>query len=124
MPETLLVLCHPLWDLAGVGHDEHMRQLRRFLVAHRRQLHAIELNGYRSRKENGGAQALALTASLPLDLRRRSPRLCAQRDSQRHTGAHVCRVCLRSAGGASEVVIMPEYRQNLTTRKLAAASDI
>ena len=30
---TLLVFCHPLWDLAGVGRDEHTRQVRRFLGA-------------------------------------------------------------------------------------------
>ncbi len=124
MPETLIVLCHPLRDRAGIGHDGHMRQLRRFLVAHRRQLHAIELNGYRSRKENGGAQALALTTSLPL-VSGGDRHGCAPNAILNVTRARTfAEFASEVRGGASEVVIMPEYQQNLTTRKLAAASDI
>ena len=118
------MFCHPLWDLAGVGHDEHVRQLRRFLAAHRRQLHAIELNGYRSRKENAGAQALALSARLPLisggDRHGCAPNAILNITRARSFSEFAAEV----RTGASEVVIMPEYLQNLTTRKLTAASDI
>lgn len=124
IPETLIVLCHPLRDQAGLGHDGHIRQLRRFLVAHRRQLHAIELNGYRSRKENGGAQALALTARLPL-ISGGDRHGCAPNAILNVTRAHTfAEFASEVRAGASEVVMMPEYQHNLTTRKLAAASDI
>src|SRR5262245_40364787 len=64
--DVLVVFNHPCWDLAGVGAEEHTRQLRCFLAGHGSQIHALELNGYRSRRENAGVQALAETASLPL----------------------------------------------------------
>ncbi|HKY22247.1 MAG TPA: hypothetical protein VJM31_13620 [Vicinamibacterales bacterium] len=121
---TLLVFCHPLWDLAGVGTGEHARQLRRFMAAHRSHLHAIELNGYRARKENAGAQALALSAGLPLisggDRHGCAPNAILNVTRAGSFAEFVCEV----RAGASEVVFMPEYRQNLTTRKLAAASDV
>src|SRR5919108_3732878 len=47
VPDVLLVLCHPLWDLARVGAEEHTRQLRRFLGVHRRQINPVENKGYR-----------------------------------------------------------------------------
>jgi hypothetical protein len=124
LPATLLVFCHPLWDLAGVGQEEHARQLKRFLASHRTHLHAIELNGYRSRRENAGAEALALAMELPMIS-----------GGDRHGCAPNAVLNLTRAGsfaefarevrdGQSDVVFMSEYRQNLTTRKLAAASDV
>jgi len=121
---TLLVFCHPLWDLAGVGHGEHARQLGRFLAAHRSHLHAIELNGYRSRRENAGAQALAMSAGLPL-ISGGDRHGCAPNAILNLTRAGSFAECAAEVrDGTSAVVFMPEYRQNLTTRKLAAASDV
>ena len=121
---ALVVFCHPLWDLAGVGAEEHTRQLRRFLAAHRRHLHAIELNGYRSRRENAGARALALSAGLPL-ISGGDCHGCAP-----NAILNVTRACsfaefaAEIRDGWSDVIFMPEYRQNLTTRKLASACDV
>ena len=47
-PETLVILNHPLWDLAGIGSADHVSLLRRFLIDHGDRIHALELNGYRS----------------------------------------------------------------------------
>src|SRR5262245_16442551 len=58
-PGILVVFNHPCWDLADVGADEHTRQLRRFMAGHGSQIHALELNGYRSRRENATVHALA-----------------------------------------------------------------
>lgn len=121
---ALLVFCHPLWDLAGVGPNEHARQLRRFMTAHRSHLHAIELNGYRSRKENAGSQALALSAGLPL-ISGGDRHGCAPNAILNVTRARsFAEFAAEGRDGASEVVFKPEYRQNLTTRKLASASDV
>ena len=54
-PETLVVLNHPLWDLAGIGAVDHVSLIRRFLDDHPERIDALELNGYRSWPENGGA---------------------------------------------------------------------
>ena len=124
VPDLLLVLCHPLWDLARVGADEHARQLRRFLTAHRRQIHAIEINGYRTWNENTGAQAVAVSAHLPVisggDRHGRSPNALLNVTKARSFAEFACEI----RRGVSEVVVMPEYRQNLTTRKLVSASDV
>jgi hypothetical protein len=64
--DTLVILNHPLWDLAGIGSTEHVTLLRRFLLEHGAQIHALELNGYRSWRENSGVRTLAETHRFPL----------------------------------------------------------
>src|SRR5262249_24068057 len=63
---VLIVFNHPLWDLAGVGDEAHAVSLREFLDAHRSRLHAVEINGYRSWRENGGVRQLSAERRLPL----------------------------------------------------------
>ena len=65
-PETLVVLNHPLWDLAGIGAVDHLSLLHRFLVDHAGTIHALELNGYRSWRENRGVVKLGTAFSLPM----------------------------------------------------------
>src|SRR5580765_5995617 len=65
-PGILIVLNHPLWDLAGVGSARHVGLVRRFLTEHRDVIHALELNGYRSWRENIGVQALQREYPMPL----------------------------------------------------------
>jgi len=50
--DVLLVLNHPLWDLAGIGPEDHERTLRAFLCEQGEHLHALELSGIRSWEEN------------------------------------------------------------------------
>ncbi len=52
IPEVLVVLNHPLWDLVGNGPERHESALRALLCAHGQFLHALELNGMRSWQEN------------------------------------------------------------------------
>jgi len=66
--DTLLVWNHPLWDLAGVGPGEHVRLLRHFWIEHGDRIHAVELNGYRSWRENQGVCELAQQLEIPSSL--------------------------------------------------------
>jgi len=50
--DVLVVLNHPLWDLAGIGSERHERTLKAFLCEHGENLHALELSGIRSWEEN------------------------------------------------------------------------
>ncbi len=52
IPDVLVILNHPLWDLANLGHDRHERTLRALLCKHGQFLHALELSGIRSWQEN------------------------------------------------------------------------
>ena len=124
-PDTLLVLNHPLWDLAGVGAVGHVALLRRFLSEHGTRIHALELNGYRSWRENQAVGMLASTLPLPLIS-----------GGDRHGCAPNSLLNLTEAASFadfvseirehrhSEVLVMPQYREALVTRKLTVAADV
>ena len=50
--EVLIVLNHPFWDAESLGRELHRTALSSFLRVFLPMVHAIELNGMRSRKEN------------------------------------------------------------------------
>jgi hypothetical protein len=123
-PNVLLVLNHPLWDLAGVGHDRHVVLLHRLLNEHGRLVHALELNGYRSWSENQAVIPLARTYGVPL-----------VSGGDRHGCSVNSLLNLTNAGSFAEfareirdrhesvILVMPAYRQELVTRKLRVLGD-
>ncbi|MGB7437929.1 MAG: hypothetical protein WBR26_23265 [Candidatus Acidiferrum sp.] len=62
---TLIVLNHPYWDAESIGSAEHRESLRGFLEQYLPFLHAVELNGMRSRRENREVLALAEAIDRP-----------------------------------------------------------
>jgi hypothetical protein len=65
-PATLIVFNHPYWDERGIGEDAHRAAAHRFITVHRAWLHAFELNGLRTWKENRAVFALSSRFALPL----------------------------------------------------------
>jgi len=63
---TLIVLNHPYWDAESIGPVEHRRVLHGFLQSFLPYLHAIELNGMRSRRENREVLSLGQSIDLPV----------------------------------------------------------
>jgi hypothetical protein len=63
---TLIVLNHPYWDAESIGPEEHRLALWQFLENFLPFLHAIELNGMRSRRENREVLALGEAIDLPV----------------------------------------------------------
>jgi hypothetical protein len=59
LPNVLLVLNHPLWDLYSIGQEKHERCVGDFMVEHGACMHALELNGLRNLKENRAVVKLA-----------------------------------------------------------------
>lgn len=59
IPQVLLVFNHPLWDLPGIGKQNHRRAIRNFLTHANSFFHAFELGGLRPWKENQEVIALA-----------------------------------------------------------------
>lgn len=59
IPDVLLILNHPIWDLYRVGQQAHLAMVTEFLRVHRTWIHAIELNALRSWQENREAVRLA-----------------------------------------------------------------
>jgi hypothetical protein len=64
-PNTLVILNHALWDGKAIGAERHRRVLRLFLDNYRAMLHAMELNGMRSRRENREVIILGEEIGLP-----------------------------------------------------------
>jgi len=123
-PETLVVLNHPLWDLPGIGAANHMGLLRRFLSDHGDRVHAFELNGYRSWRENTSVMALAAARSRPViaggDRHGCEPNSLLNLTAAESFGAFVREV---REHRQSVVVVMPQYRHSLVARKLRVAAD-
>ncbi len=124
VPGLLLVFNHPMWDLACVGDQVHVDLLRQFLLEHGPMMHALEINGYRSRRENGRVRALAAELDMPLisggDRHALAPNAVVNLTTARTFEEFACQV----RAGESHVVVLPEYQQPTELRKLAAAADV
>ena len=59
IPGVLLIFNHPLWDLYRVGADRHGVAVNEFLAVNGQYMHALELNGLRTWKENAAVTVLA-----------------------------------------------------------------
>ena len=64
--ETLVVLNHPYWDAESIGPAQHRQTLAQFLDSFLPFLHAIELNGMRSIRENREVLALGEAIDRPV----------------------------------------------------------
>jgi hypothetical protein len=60
LPNVLIVMNHPIWDLYLIGQERHEHVLQRFLEQNAEFMHAFELNGLRNWEENRAVRKLAL----------------------------------------------------------------
>ena len=65
-PSTLVVLNHPFWSAEGVDPIIHRSSVVRFLEEYSGVIHALEINGLRSRSENRAVTELAGAFTIPL----------------------------------------------------------
>jgi len=65
-PQVLIILNHPYWDAESIGQTRHRKALASFFEKYRSYLHAVELNGMRSRRENREVLALGEAIGLPV----------------------------------------------------------
>ncbi len=66
IPEVLVVLNHPLWDIEMIGQELHNDLLKMFIKEHLHHVHAFEINGFRSWSENKAVIEMAETLNIPL----------------------------------------------------------
>lgn len=63
---VLIIFNHPLWDMAGIGHELTHAAASRFVRIYGPRVHALEINGLRSWPENMGVVHLAQESGHPV----------------------------------------------------------
>jgi hypothetical protein len=118
-PQVLIVLNHPHWDTESVGAEAHRASLSRFLQQHKDHIHALELNGMRSRRENREVVTLGEGTDLPT-VAGGDRHGCAANVVLNVTAAESFDEFVMEIREArkSEVVLMPQYFEPLQLRLL------
>lgn len=124
IPEVLIVLNHPFWLEEGVKGPDHDRALGRILRECIEWIHAFELNGTRSWRENAATMALARAYSRPVisggDRHACEPAACINLTNARTFSGFVGEI----RAGHSTIVFMPRYREPMALRILEASWDV
>ncbi|HVE57606.1 MAG TPA: hypothetical protein VNB22_12305 [Pyrinomonadaceae bacterium] len=125
IPQILVILNHPLWDIEIVGKEKHELLLKHFIKEHGRWIHALEINGFRAWSENKAVIEMAEALGMPIVT-----------GGDRHGCKPNTVINLTKSGSfeefveeirvdkRSEVVLMPEYKQPLHSRQLQSFSEI
>ncbi|MEZ5427936.1 MAG: hypothetical protein R2747_16820 [Pyrinomonadaceae bacterium] len=125
IPEILIVLNHPIWDIELVGKERHATLLKNFLKEHGKWIHAFEINGFRSWSENKAVIEMAEALGFPLvtggDRHGCRPNTVINLTNSRTFSEFVEEIRVDKR---SEVVLMPEYRYPLHSRQLQSFSEI
>jgi hypothetical protein len=119
---VLVVLNHPYWDAESVGPDQHKAALADFLDKFGPLVHALELNGMRSRRENRDVLKLAELVHLPVvsggDRHGYEPNAVLNLTSALTFEEFVAEI---REEHRSEVVLMPQFFEPLQVRLLENA---
>jgi hypothetical protein len=125
IPEVLVVLNHPLWDIEMVGEARHKILLDNFIVKHGRWVHAFEINGFRSWSENKAVLEMADQLGFPVvsggDRHGCQPNSVVNLTTTSSFGEFVEQI---KNDKHSQVVLMPHYRQPLGWRQLESFAEI
>ncbi|HYP49505.1 MAG TPA: hypothetical protein VEQ34_01090, partial [Pyrinomonadaceae bacterium] len=125
IPEVLVILNHPLWDIELYGKERQRVLLEGFLEKHGRWIHAFEINGFRKWSENKAVLEMADQLGYPV-----------VSGGDRHGCQCNSVVNLTTVktfdefaeqirfDKRSEVVLMPHYRQPLNWRQLQSFAEI
>lgn len=125
IPQILVILNHPIWDIELVGVERHEVLLKNFLRDHGRWIHALEINGFRSWSENKAVIELAEALGMPIatggDRHGCKPNTVINLTSAETFEEFVEEIRIEKR---SEVVLMPEYERPLHSRQLQSFSEI
>ncbi|MGH9938493.1 MAG: PHP domain-containing protein, partial [Blastocatellia bacterium] len=124
-PETLVVLNHPLWDIEFIGAQQHAVALGVFLGEHKTLIHALEVNGFRSWRENKAVMAMAKDFGLPV-VSGGDRHGCRSNTVLNLTRAASFAEFVAEVreDGRSDVLLMPEYRESRVLRTLEVVADV
>lgn len=124
-PAVLLVLNHPLWDMAGIGFDTTLALARQFLRTHGPRIHALEFNGLRTWQENLGVVSLAAGSGHPVvaggDRHGCEPNAAVNLTRATSFAEFAREIRVERS---SDVAVLPQYREPLVLRHLLTAWDV
>jgi len=125
IPQVLVILNHPLWDIEIVGRERHNALLKTFIRTHGRWIHALEINGFRSWSENKAVIEMAESFGLPIatggDRHGCKPNTVINLTNAESFDEFAEEIRIQRR---SEVVLMPEYEQPLHSRQLQSFAEI
>ncbi len=125
IPEVLIVLNHPLWDIEIVGKEKHAALLKNFLREHGSWIHALEINGFRKWSENKAVLEMAEALGFPIvtggDRHGCKPNTVINLTNAKTFSEFVEEIRVDKR---SEIVLMPEYKQPLHSRQLQSFAEI
>ncbi|RMG04950.1 MAG: hypothetical protein D6735_06050 [Acidobacteria bacterium] len=125
IPDILVVLNHPLWDIERVGKQRHEELLKNVLKEHGRWIHAFEINGFRSWSENKAVIEMAEALGIPLvtggDRHGCRPNTVINLTNTSNFSEFVEEIRVYKQ---SHVVLLPEYSQPLQSRQLQSFAEI
>ena len=125
IPDVLVILNHPLWDIEMVGKEKHEILLVNFIRDHGKWIHAFEVNGFRSWSENKAVIEMAETLGIPLvtggDRHGCKPNTVINLTNAKTFSEFADEV---RTDKHTEIVLMPEYKQPLHSRQLQSFSEI
>ena len=122
--EVLTVVNHPLWDEGGIGAPSQREMVRAFIRRHRPYLHALELNGLRSARENRDVLRMAAAFGLPAvsggDRHGCEPNANINLTNARTFGEFAAEI---RGGQDSHILFLPQYRESHILRCIEAVAD-
>jgi hypothetical protein len=123
-PDVLIVLNHPMWDIAGAGRELHREAVHSFMGKLGQHIHAFELGGLRSWEENREVYDLAAEWNVAVigggDRHGCEPSACLNLTHAASFPEFISEVRARKR---THVLFMPQYARPLWERMLQVVLD-
>jgi hypothetical protein len=125
IPDVLLVLNHPFWEMEPIGHAALHEMLHSFIRSCGRYVHALEVSGLRPWPENQQVLQMAEGLSMPVisggDRHGWEPSAMLNLTTARSFSEFVAEI---RQDGMSQIVVMPNYQQPFGLRMMQVAWDV
>lgn len=125
LPEVLVILNHPLWDLAGIGRERHVHTLSAFLAEQGAFVHAFEINGLRPWEENQSVMRMAEGWN-QIVISGGDRHGCEPSAALNLTNADTFSGFIREIRNErrSHILFMPQYKEPFTLRMVLSVLDV
>lgn len=123
--DVLVVVNHPLWDEKGIGREKHEAVLADLLSRYGEFLHALEINGLRTMRENQRVLRMGEELNIPVvaggDRHGLEPNAILNLSSAETLAGFMHEVRYQRL---SHVVFMPQYRRPQISRIIDTVMDV